>query len=326
MEGRRILQPELFMKKKPLDFDKITTYPIRERQHKVKLQDFGDVTSPVNSLSDFAKTLPTILKAKDLRELVDLTISAVEKKKGVIFAIGGHVIKCGLGPYLIELMKRKVLTAIACNGSVAIHDFELAMIGETSEDVAETLETGMFGMVEETGKYMNEALIEGAAQGIGAGQALGEMVLKKEFPNREISILAQGIELGIPVTVHVTVGGDTIHQHPSADGGAIGETSYLDFQRFAGLLPVLNDGGVFINIGSAVIMPEVFLKALTVARNLSAPVENFTTANFDMIQHYRPAVNVLSRPTNAGGKSFAFTGHHEIMIPLLVRLILEHLK
>ncbi len=313
------------MKKKPIDFSKVRTYPIRERKHKVKLDDFGDVTSRVGSVTDFVDSLPRILKAQELRELVGFIAAAVEKKRGVIFAIGGHVIKCGLGPYLIELMRRGVLTAIACNGSVAIHDFELAMIGETSEEVGETLGTGMFGMVEETGRFMNEALIEGAAQGIGAGQALGEMVLKKEFPNREISILAQGIEIGVPVTVHVTVGGDTIHQHPKADGGAIGETSYRDFQKLAGLLPLLSNGGVFVNIGSAVVMPEVFLKALTVARNVHGPVEDFVTANFDMIQHYRPVVNVLSRPVETGGRSFAFTGHHEIMIPLLVRLLLEKL-
>ncbi len=313
------------MKKKPMDFSKVRTYPIRERKHKVRLEDFGDVTAPVGSVTDFVNSLPRILKANDLRELVQLIGGAIEKKRGVIFAIGGHVIKCGLGPYLIELMKHKLVTAIVCNGSVGIHDFELAMIGETSEEVGDTLKTGMFGMVEETGRLMNEALIEGAAQGIGAGQALGEMVLKKEFPNKEISILAQGIETGIPVTMHITIGGDTIHQHPKAEGGAIGETSYRDFQKLAGLLPLLNDGGVYINVGSAVVMPEVFLKALTIARNVNGPVENFTTANFDMIQHYRPTLNVLSRPISAGGKSFAFTGHHEIMIPLLVRLLIESL-
>jgi hypothetical protein len=305
------------------DFSKAKTYPIRERAHKVKLADFGNISTPINSLNDFLETLPKILKANELRELVALITGAVEKKRAFIIAVGGHVIKCGLGPYLIELMKRKMLTAIACNGSVAIHDFELAMIGETSEDVGETLQTGMFGMVEETGALMNEALIQGASQGIGAGQALGEMILKKAFPHKDVSILAQGIENNMPVTVHVSIGADTIHQHPKADGGAIGETSLLDFQRLAAILPQLNDGGVFLNIGSAVIIPEVFLKALTLARNIFGKIQNFTTANFDMIQHYRPAANVLSRPTISGGRSFAFTGHHEIMIPLLVRLLIE---
>jgi hypothetical protein len=305
------------------DFSKAKTYPIRERAHKVRLADFGDVSTPIKSLSDFLDSLPKILKAKELRELVEIIGNAIKRKKAFIIAIGGHVIKCGLGPYLIELMKRKILTAIACNGSAAIHDFELAMIGKTSEDVGETLETGMFGMVEETGRMMNEALIEGASQGIGAGQAFGEMILKKAFPHKDISVLAQGVEYSIPVTVHISIGADTIHQHPKADGGAIGETSFRDFQRFAAILPQLNDGGVLINIGSAVMMPEVFLKALALARNVCGKIKNFTTANFDMIQHYRPMANVLSRPTISGGKSYAFTGHHEIMIPLLVRLLLE---
>ena len=309
--------------KKPVDFSKAKTYPIRERAHKVKLADFGNVSAPIKSLNDFLESLPNILKAKELRELIELINNAVKKKKAFIIAIGGHVIKCGLGPYIIELMKRKMLTAVACNGSVAIHDFELAMIGETSEDVGETLQTGMFGMVEETGAMMNEALIDGASQGIGAGQALGEMILKKAFTHKDISLLAQGVENRLPVTVHVSIGADTIHQHPKADGGAIGETSFRDFQRLAGILPQLDDGGVFINIGSAVMIPEVFLKALTLARNVCGKIGNFTTANFDMIQHYRPAVNVLARPTVSGGKSYAFTGHHEIMIPLLVQLLLE---
>jgi hypothetical protein len=313
------------MKKPFSDFSRARTYPIRERKHKVKIEDFGDPKASISSTTDLIESLPKILKAGELRDLVELTTTAVQKKRAVICAIGGHVIKCGLGPWLIELMQRGALTAVMCNGSVAIHDFELAMVGETSEEVGETLSTGMFGMVEETGSLMNEAFSEGAAQGLGAGQVLGEMILKKEFPHRDISVLAQGIELSIPVTVHVAIGADTIHQHPKADGGAIGETSYRDFQRAAGLVTGLNDGGVFLNIGSAVVMPEVFLKALTVARNIGGPVENFTTANFDMIQHYRPAMNVLSRPTNAGGRSFAFTGHHEIMLPILVRLLLDSL-
>ena len=306
------------------DFSKAKTYPIRERAHKVKLADFGNVSAPINSLNDFLDSLPKILKAKELRELIEHIRNAIKRKKAFIIAIGGHVIKCGLGPYLIELMKRKMLTAVACNGSVAIHDFELAMIGETSEDVGETLRTGMFGMVEETGSMMNEALIEGASQGIGAGQALGEMILKKAFPHKDISVLAHGVENNMPVTVHISIGGDTIHQHPKADGGAIGETSFRDFQRLAGIVPQLNDGGVFINIGSAVMIPEVFLKALTLARNVFGKIQNFTTANFDMLQHYRPTVNILARPTVSGGNSYALTGHHEIMIPLLVRLLLEN--
>jgi len=223
-------------------------------------------------------------------------------------------------------MRRRVLTGIAMNGATAIHDFELAMIGQTSEDVAATLEDGTFGMVEETGRLMNEALTNGAAQGLGAGHALGEAIIKADLPHRDVSVLAAGIELDVPVTVHIAIGTDTIHQHPKADGAALGETSFKDFELLVALVAELGGGGVYINIGSAVVLPEVFLKALTLARNLGHPVRGFVAANFDMIRHYRPSTNVVGRPVRAGGTGYDVTGHHEIMIPLVTAAILARLR
>lgn len=307
-----------------IDRSLVRTYPIRERTHKVRLEDLGRLAKP-GSVSALIDSMPRLLGAKALRGFIDAVVGAHAKRKPVLAAIGGHVVKCGCSPYLIELMRRRVVTGVAMNGSTAIHDFELALIGQTSEDVAATLEDGTFGMVEETGRLMNEALIEGAAQGLGAGRALGEAILKADLPHREVSILAAGIELDVPVTVHIAIGTDTIHQHPKADGAALGETSLKDFELLAALVGTLGDGGVYINIGSAVVLPEVFLKALAVARNLGSPVRNFTAANFDMLRHYRPSTNVVQRPILAGGTGYDFAGHHEIMVPLVTAAILERL-
>jgi hypothetical protein len=239
--------------------------------------------------------------------------------------MGAHTIKCGLNPIVVDLMKRGVISAVAFNGAGAIHDFELAFIGETSEDVQRGLDDGSFGMIDETGRLMNQALAAGVQQGIGAGRALGQAIVTGQFRNRELSILHQGVVGNTPVTVHIAIGTDIIHQHPTTDGSVLGEATYLDFQKFASVVAKL-EGGVVLNIGSAVIMPEVFLKALTIARNLGEKVENFTTATFDMIRQYRPTENVVRRPTHKGGHGYYIIGHHELLVPLWAAASLEQLK
>jgi len=313
----------------PIDLNNLKTYPIKNRNNKVNIKDFAHIctnTSNNTSFKYFIDSLPKILAGNDFRNIVNSIVKAYKNNKPVIFAMGGHVIKCGLSPIIIDLMKRGILTGVAMNGSVSIHDFEIALIGETSEDVKNSIKDGSFGMAEETGKLMNEAITEGMKQAIGMGEALGKKILKINAPYINYSILAAAIKLDIPVTIHVAIGTDIIHQHPKANGAAIGELSYIDFRIFTSIITDLGDGGVFVNIGSAVILPEVFLKALSIARNLGHPVFNFITANFDMIQHYRPTQNVVKRPTIEGGKGYNITGHHELMIPLLYRAILEELK
>ena len=312
------------MSRRRIDRSRARTYPIRERTHKVRLEHLGTLPKD-GSVSALIEAMPDLLAAGALRDFINAVVAAHANSKPVIAAIGGHVVKCGCSPYLIELMRRRVLTGLAMNGATAIHDFELAMIGQTSEEVAANLEDGVFGMVEETGRTMNEAINAGAAQGLGAGRALGEAILKADLPHRDASLLAAGIEHDVPVTVHITLGADTIHQHPKADGAALGETSFKDFELLAALVAGLDEGGVYMNIGSAVVLPEVFLKALTLARNLGHTVRNFTTANFDMLRHYRPAANVVQRPVLAGGAGYDFAGHHEIMIPLVAAAILARL-
>jgi hypothetical protein len=242
----------------------------------------------------------------------------------VLLMMGAHSIKVGLNPIFVDAMRRGILNAVAFNGAGAIHDFELCYQGETSEDVQRGLDDGSFGMVEETGQRMNAALADGVARGLGAGRALGEALRAAHYPNVALSILATGVECNIPVTVHIAVGTDIIHQHPTTKGAVLGEASYRDFQTFAAVCAQL-EGGVVLNIGSAVIMPEVFLKALTIARNLGHQVEHFTTATFDMTRHYRPTENVQRRPTKRGGQGFYMVGHHEIMIPLLFAAVTEEL-
>lgn len=310
-----------------LNFNKIRTYPIRERENKVKIGDFSKgLPEKGIDFEVFLKRLPSILAAKDLREVAESIVKARKKDKPVIFCLGAHVIKCGLSPVIISLMEKEIVTAVALNGAGSIHDFEIALIGGTSEDVASSIEDGTFGMAEETGRIMNETIIEGTKQGLGAGQALGEKILKDDFKFREYSIMAKGIEFGVPVTVHIAIGTDIIHQHPACDGGALGEASFIDFQTFATQVSQLGNGGVIANFGSTVIMPEVFLKALTISRNLGNPVKNFTTADFDIVQHYRPAVNIVKRPVSLGGKGYSIRGHHEIMIPLLAQAVIEDIE
>jgi len=312
------------MKFEPLDFSKIRTYPVAERANKVNATAFAAPHVAGGSLRGFLDALPDFLAVQDLRKIVAAITAAVRNQRPVVLMMGAHSIKVGLNPIFVQAMRRGIIHAVAFHGAGAIHDFELCYQGETSEDVQRGLDDGSFGMVEETGQRMNAALAEGVARGLGAGRALGEAARAAQYPNLPLSILATGAELDIPVTVHIAIGTDIIHQHPTTDGSVLGEASYRDFQTFAAVCAQL-EGGVVLNIGSAVIMPEVFLKALTIARNLGHKVEHFTTATFDMTRHYRPTENVQRRPTKLGGQGFYLVGHHEIMIPLLFAAVTEDL-
>ncbi|MCM0082795.1 hypothetical protein L4X63_14465 [Geomonas sp. Red32] len=315
------------MKYAPLDFTGVTTYPIATRNNKVNVKD--DFAGPVRAgmtVADLLAAMPNQLGAQSLNKIIDSVVAAREKGKPVVMAMGGHVIKCGLQPVLKALIEADVVTAVALNGSGSIHDFEIALIGATSEDVGAVLHAGNFGMAEETGKQINEALKAGVAKGLGYGESLGRMILERELPYREQSLMATCVKNEIPVTVHVAIGTDITHQHPSADGAVIGQASYTDFRIFTSVVSSLGDGGVYLNIGSAVLLPEVFLKALSIAQNLGHHVDHFTTANFDMQQHYRPLTNVVKRPTSGESRGYTVTGHHEILIPLLAAGVLNKLK
>lgn len=306
-----------------IDLSKVKTVSIKKRKSKVRLADFAKPFSPhTEKFADFINSLPKILVANELREFVGHIVSARQKKKPVILLIGAHVIKVGLAPLIIDLLKRKVITAVAMNSAAAIHDVESALWGKTSEDVAENIRDGSFGMSKETGEFINRTLQNSIRNSdIGYGEALGRELLKARAPYGKVSILATCYKLRVPVTVHAAIGTDIVHQQPTMNGAATGEMSFRDFKILCHVVTGLVGGGVVMNWGSAVIMPEVFLKALTVARNLGYRVKGFVTANFDMIQHYRPSVNVVYRPTINGGKGYQFTGHHEIMIPLLAAMI-----
>lgn len=310
---------------KPISFDKIKTYPLGDRASKVSVDDFGRAWKAGGRMSDWLSALPKILAGSDLIKISECVVNAVNSKKMIILGMGAHPVKVGLNPIIIDLMERGVIKAVAMNGAGIIHDSELAMAGHTSEDVDARLDDGRFGMAEETGRLLNEAIINGAAADKGIGLAVGEMLFKNGFPYNRFSILAKAFELGVPVTVHVAVGTDTIHFHPGADGAAIGKASHLDFRIFSGLISDL-EGGVFINLGSAVIIPEVFLKAITLVRNLGYSVKGFTTVVMDFIKNYRPVTNVLNRPTQDGGRGFSLIGHHEIMFPLLAAAVIEGLE
>jgi hypothetical protein len=315
------------MKYQPLDFSGVTTYPLATRNNKVSIaNDFAEPVSGGMSVSSLLAAMPNQLGSQSLVRIINAVVAAREKGKPVMMAMGGHVIKCGLQPVLKALIEADVVTAIALNGAGSIHDFEIAMIGATSEDVGAVLHAGNFGMAEETGAEINAALKRGVACGLGHGESLGRTILEREFPFREQSLMATCVKNEIPVTVHVAVGTDITHQHPSADGAVIGAASYTDFRIFTSVVSQLGDGGVYLNIGSAVLLPEVFLKALSIAQNLGHHVDQFTTANFDMQQHYRPLTNVVKRPTSGESRGYTVTGHHEIMIPLLAAGILDKIK
>lgn len=311
-------------KMNPISLEGITSYPLGERNSKVTVDDFGRPWRPGADMKTWLKSLPKILAGSDFRRIAESIVQSHRSGKMVILAMGAHPIKVGLNPVILDLMERGILSGLAMNGACIIHDAELAMAGHTSEDVPAQLGAGKFGMAEETGSMLNGAIIKGAEQGIGLGQAVGAMLVKKHFPHVQHSLLARAFELEIPVTVHVAIGTDIIHFHPAVDGGSIGKTTHLDFRIFAGLVSKL-DGGVFINLGSAVIMPEVFLKALSLVRNLGHEVRDFTTVNMDFMQHYRPMTNVVHRPTLEGGQGFSLVGHHEIMFPLLAAAVIEGL-
>ncbi len=292
----------------------------------MEIGDFAKAPMYRSSFSTFYNSLPNILKAKDIRAVVNAVVAARKKHKAVIFMGGAHVIKCGLNPILIELLKKKVITAIALNGAGIIHDFEIAFGGETSEDVGEGLKDGKFGMGKETADFLNNAIKEGVSNGLGLGYAVAKKISDSKLRYKNLSILYQAYKTKIPVSVHVAIGTDIIHQHPSFDASLTGEGSLRDFYSLAEEVCRLNNGGVALNFGSAVILPEVFLKALNLARNLGNKVKDFTTANFDMIYHYRPLQNVVSRPVEAGGRGYYIVGHHEIMLPLLAQAIIEKIK
>lgn len=306
-----------------IDLSQVKTYSINNRQSKVATTLFAKIPYKGGSFSEFLDCLPEILIGKDFRELIGIITTAAKSSKPIIIMMGAHVIKCGLNPLIIELMKRNIISCIALNGAGVIHDTETAYWGATSEDVAAALKDGSFGMVRETAEIINSALKIGSVEKLGYGQAVGKKISEDCAPNRESSILATAYELNIPVTVHVAIGTDIIHQHGNTNGATVGELSHRDFKIFCDQITKLGSGGVCLNFGSAVILPEVFLKALTVARNLGHNVHEFTTANFDMLRQYRPQVNVIQRPTQTGGKGYQFTGHHELMLPLLVAGIIE---
>ena len=308
------------------DFSRLKTVPIAQRPNKVDPSLLAQSPGADRSFAAFWDSLPDVLAAKDARDVARLVAGAAGRR-GVVVMLGGHVIKVGLGPLLAALVRRGVITHLALNGSAAIHDFELAAYGGTSEDVAAGLADGTFGMVEETGREMNAAIAEGARAGRGMGEALVEALRRRSgLAAPDASLLLAAAEGGVPVTVHAAVGADIIHQHPTADGAALGATSHRDFKRLAASLPALHDGGVVLNLGSAVVMPEVFLKALTVARNLNGgKPTGFTACDCDMQRHYRPRMNVVERPTLAGGRGVQLTGHHEILIPLLAWAVMREL-
>ncbi len=305
-----------------IDPEKMRTVSLKERKSTVGVDDFSRTYAKGGTFGDFYEALPNILAGRDFRKIVQSLVDAYQEKRMAVLAMGAHPIKLGLSPIIISLIERGVFKAVAMNGACIIHDVEIAMAGQTSEDVAEELDQGTFGIARETAEFINAAIREGVVRGLGLGESLGRKILDANLPHTALSIMAAGSRLGIPVTVHVAIGTDVIHMHPSTDGAAIGEASYRDFKIFASIISKL-EGGVYINLGSAVILPEVFLKAISLVRNLGHQVNRFTTVNMDFLQHYRPTVNVVNRPTRKGGKGYALTGHNEIMFPLLAAAVVE---
>jgi hypothetical protein len=314
------------MKKiEPLALTGITTYSLKDRPSKVNHRDFGRPWQAGGSLREFVDGLPHILAGTALREVAGAWVQALRQGHQVLLGMGAHPLKVGLSPILIDLLGRGLITGVALNGAGIIHDAEIAMAGHTSEDVDQVLGCGRFGMAQETGEFLNSAISWGAGQKMGLGAAVGRRLLESDFPYKNLSLLAAAAELEVPLTVHVAVGTDIIHLHPSVDPEALGAATHLDFRIFAALVSRLA-GGLYINLGSAVIMPEVFLKAVTLARNLGHKVEPLTTVNLDFVQHYRPLTNVVRRPTAGVGQGYALTGHHELLFPLLAALVVEELE
>jgi hypothetical protein len=308
-----------------LAFDKIKTYSLKDRSHKVSKEAFSD-PGRWDATRDVSALLPDILKAADLKAVVAAVLEARSRDKPVIWALGAHVFKVGCSPLVIDLMARGLVTGLALHGAGLVHDVELALIGATSEEVEEELESGRFGMAEETASTINGAIARYVPKGLGIGEAVGRQLVEGDYPYAELSLLASGYSQAVPVTVHVALGTDIVHMHPSTDGALIGEGTYRDFQRFCSMVSELGGGGVYFNIGSAVVLPEVFLKALSLARNLGHNVRDFVTVDCDMIRHYRPAVNVVSRPTQKAGRGYSLTGHHEILLPLIYHMLRSQME
>ncbi len=309
-----------------LNLARLRTYPLRTRHSKVNMTDGAVPWRRGGTFQKFLQSLPDILAGQDFRAVVNAIIQARRREKPVILGMGAHPTKVGLNPVLVDLMRKGVITAIAMNGAVVIHDFELAYQGQTSEEVEAEIDSGRFGMAEETGRILNEAIVKGWEKGLGLGEAVGRYIQShpKQFPNRRVSLLAVGAQLGLPITVHVAIGTDIIHMHPNAHGEAIGGASLVDFRKLTAVVSQM-EGGVYINLGSAVFLPEVFLKTVTLGRNLGRALKRITTVNMDFLPHYRPMTNVVKRPTQKGGQGFNLIGHHEIMVPLLAAAVLEGL-
>ena len=304
------------------DLAGVKTYPLRSRQSKVTLAQFATPYKKGTGVDGLLKTLPALLAASDFKAVVQALLTARQDGRAIIWGLGAHVLKTGLSPIIVDLMERGFVSAIATNGAGIIHDFEIALSGATSEDVDATLGPGTFGMAEETGTQLNQAIIDGAAEGLGLGQSVGRFLSTGRAQFAQISIAASAHRLGIPLTAHVAIGTDIIHMHPSASGAAIGEASLRDFKYFTSAVARLA-GGVFLNCGSAVVLPEVFLKAVAIARNDGRSLDGLTTVNLDFLRHYRALTNVVTRPTAGTGKGYALTGHHEIMLPLLAAALIE---
>lgn len=308
---------------RPFELDKVKTYPLASRTSKVKLDDFARAVGSEASLGEFLASLPNVLAVQSLRQIVERMRRARELQKPIIWGIGGHVIKTGLAPVIIDLLNHGFVSAIAANGSVLVHDAEIAMIGSTSEDVDATLSEGVFGGADETGRLLNNAARDGATDRIGLGEAVGRGLMAMTPRHKDYSLLCAAYDAKVPFTVHLTIGGDITHFHPSADGASLGATTQTDFRLLAEIVRRMDRGGVYLNVGSAVVLPEVFLKCVTLVRNLGHPLSDITTANFDFIQSYRPQTNVVRRPTEKGaGAGFSVTGHHELTIPLLAAMLL----
>jgi deoxyhypusine synthase len=324
----RLFYGKMYSMKKhyrPVSLKGVKTHTIKDRKSKVSLSAFSSAHAKGDTLRTFLDKLPRILSVNDFNAVTHAIVQARKKGRPVILGMGAHPVKVGLSPVINDLIQKGIITALSTNGACIVHDFELSFMGRTSEDVARELCSGTFGMARETGKYLNKAIKGALKLGCGIGEAVGRMIYRGNFAFGEKSIFANAYQHGIPATVHVAVGTDIIHMHPEAEGSAIGEGSFRDFRLFTAVVSDL-EGGVYINLGSAVIMPEVFLKALTIARNLGRKVENITTVNMDFIQHYRPRENVLKRPTMGKGACYSITGHHEIMFPLLAAAVIEEME
>ncbi len=308
-----------------IDRSRVRTVSARRRKSVVRRRQEAEPHEPGGRLSEFIDGLPRLLAGEDLRVAIDAWAKAWKGRRTVLFGFGAHLIKVGLAPVVVDLLERGAVTALMMNGAGCVHDLELAMMGRTSEDVAPALDDGSFGMARETTRALNAAIARGAEAGWGMGESIGREILEGRYPHRDRSVVATAVDLGIPVTVHTAIGTDIHHMHPEADGAALGATSYRDFETLAGVVAGLERGMVF-NVGSAVILPEVFLKALALARNLGHTVERFTAVDLDFIRHYRPSVNVVQRPTRLGGRGLSLVGHHEIMVPLLAAGVIERVE